>query len=52
MNICKHDDNKAYETPSETDVARIGTSGILFTESIESKILLLTCNYRLPQFAE
>jgi hypothetical protein len=52
VNICKHDDNKSYATPSKTHVARIGTSGILFTESIESKILLLMCNYCLPQFAE
>jgi hypothetical protein len=52
MNICKHSDNKAYATPTKTDVARIGTSGILFTESIEPKILLLIYICRLPQFAE
>ena len=41
MNICKHDHNKARATVSQTDVTRIGTSGILFTEFIDNKILLL-----------
>jgi hypothetical protein len=52
MKICKHDDNKAYATPSKTDVVRIGTTGTLFTQSIDTKILFLMCNYRLSQFAE